>query len=53
MMGEVENCRVGMHSAVEVRKTGWNLKREVIGVCFVARALDVRVRRMGVDTAGR
>lgn len=58
MIGELENCRLGTAAkpAAAVRKTGWKLRREVMGDCFAAKEIAgdvVIVRQRGDETAGR
>lgn len=58
MIGELENCRFGTAEkpTAAVRKTGWKLRREVMGDCFEAKEMAgdvVRVRQRGEETAGR
>jgi hypothetical protein len=57
MIGELENCRFGTaeRPRAAVRKTGWKLRREVMGDCFEKEIAGdvVMVRQRGDETAGR
>lgn len=57
MIGELENCRFGTAGkpTAAVRKTGWKLRREVMGDCFEAKVAGdvVMVRQRGEEIAGR
>jgi hypothetical protein len=55
IIGELENCRFGTAEkpTAAVRKTGWKLRREVMGDCFEATGDVVMVRQRGEEIAGR